>query len=281
MHRLISGLATLCVAVGATAVAGPPAAADRSGFAHCGESDCNSGAQRDDGRDEGSRSRRGSKTDCFLLRVEVPVGSEVYDVTGTLVGVADGTGAWFYKVCNASSDGALLSSNPLVFVPDPSPEALRQQALRHMSLPAPAVETSPPADKLQLVNLETWLSVGGAWETQTSTAAVPGVSVTVTAQPQRVVWDMGTGDTVVCDGPGATYDSSRPDAGQEPPCSYRWPRSSAGEPDGAFHVTATVQWGVSWTVTGAPGGGPLPAMQQSTVRAMRVGEAQARSGSDS
>ncbi|MDQ1438227.1 MAG: hypothetical protein QOK43_1856 [Acidimicrobiaceae bacterium] len=281
MHRLMACLSALCLATGASAVICPPAAANRGGFAHCGESDCDSGAHRDDGRGGGERSRReSSETDCWLLRVDIPVGSEVYDIGGQLLGVADGTGAWFYKVCNGSGEGALLSSNPLVFVPDPSPEALRQQALAHLGLPKPTIETSPPADKLQLVNLESWLSVAGGWETLTSTAAVPGVSVTVRAEPRRVVWEMGTGDTVVCDGPGSTYDGARP-GDEQPPCAYGWPRSSAREADGAFHVTATLQWAVSWTITGAPGGGSLPGMQQSTTRAMRVGEAQARSGSDS
>lgn len=261
-------------------VTAQPGAAERSGNAHCGRSSCPSRAYRDDGRTEESGDARPGKkkTDCYLHPLEIPHGTEVYDQAGALVGVADGTGTWFYKVCNGSSEGAVLSGNPLVFVRDPSPEALRQEALRELTFPAPEIVTSPPADKVQLVNMRTWLSVGGSWRTLSSTAAVPGVSVTVTAEPARVLWDMGTGDKVVCDGPGSTYDPSRGENDQPGSCFYRWRRSSAAEPDGTYDVTATLQWSVSWTVTGAPGGGPLPAMEQSATRAVRVGEAQARSG---
>lgn len=282
MHRVRAPIGAVGLAACLTFLAGTsPAAAERGGFAQCGKASCDSGAHRDDqgaGRSRPSEPKGEEGTDCWLLPLEIPQGTEVYDQAGSLLGVADGTGTWFYNVCNGSDGGALLSSNSLVFVPDPSPEALRQQALQQLTFPVPEIVTSPPADKLQLVNMKTWLSVGGSWRTLSSTAEVPGVSVTVTAEPARVLWDMGNGEKVVCDGPGSTYNASDE---SEPPgsCFYRWRRSSAGEPNGAYQVTATLQWSVSWTVTGAPGGGALPTMQQSTTRAMRVGEAQSKSGS--
>lgn len=266
-------------------VAAQPAAGERGGFAQCGQSSCDSGAHRDDestgGSGVGGRSgNERRKTECYLHRIDpLPADTEVYDETGILLGVGNGPGTWFYRVCNGSSEGALLSGNPLVFIPDPNPEALRQQALQQLTFPLPEIVTSPPADKVQVVNMKTWLSVGGSWRTLSTTAAVPGVSVTVTAEPARVLWDMGNGDKVVCDGPGSTYDPSRGEHDQPGSCFYRWRRSSAAEPDGTYQVTATLQWSVSWTVTGALGGGALPAMEQSATRAVRVGEAQARSGS--
>jgi hypothetical protein len=279
---MVLGVVVLIAAsLASVLVTARPAAGERGGYAHCGRTSCPSEAYRDEPAEEfsspPSRDKK-KQTDCYLHRLDIPPGTEVYDQAGALLGVADGTGAWFYKVCNGSSEGALLSANPLVFLPDPNPEALRQQALRELTFPTPEIVTSPPADKVQLVNMRTWLSVGGSWRTLSSTAEVPGVSVTVTAEPARVLWDMGNGDKVVCEGPGSTYDTSRGENDQPGACFYRWRRSSAAEPDGSYLVTATLQWNVSWTVTGAPGGGALPEMEQSATRAVQVGEAQARSG---
>src|SRR3546814_14894182 len=74
---------------------------------------------------------------------------------------------------------------------------------------------------------------------------------------------MGNGDTGVCQGPGTPYDAGRPASEQTTDCSYTYGRSSASEPDGAYLVTATVRWNVTWTIVGAPGGGDLGASPRS------------------
>ncbi|MGH9089941.1 MAG: hypothetical protein ACRDZR_00950 [Acidimicrobiales bacterium] len=66
---------------------------------------------------------------------------------------------------------------------------------------------------------------------------------------------MGDGQQVTCDGPGTPYDPSAPDATTD--CSYTWTQPSAGQPGGAYQVTATVDYGVTWGATGAAGGGDL------------------------
>ncbi|MEA3075287.1 MAG: hypothetical protein QOF60_195 [Actinomycetota bacterium] len=273
MHRVTPAiLAGFAFASAGMAIDARPAAAERGGFARCGESSCDSGAHRIDDAAKGRSSP--AKTECFFYPMDMQLGTEVYDRLGNLVGVVDGTGRWFNKVCN----GAAFGSTDIVFIRDrePSPARLREQALEHLTFPTPEVITTPPPDKTQLVNLRTWLSVGGGWQPLSSTAAVQGVSVTVTAEPTRVVWDMGTGDQVICTGPGAVF-SNEGEADPSSSCTYRWRRSSASQPDGVFHVTATVEWQVSWTVTGAPGGGPLAPVEQSATVPLRVGEAQARS----
>ena len=85
---------------------------------------------------------------------------------------------------------------------------------------------------------------------------------------------MGDGHSVTCDGPGVPYDSSNSIASTY--CSYTWPAGSAGQPGGAYRVTATVYYRASWTAAGAPGGGSLGlvAGPPSTV-AVRVAESQA------
>jgi hypothetical protein len=84
---------------------------------------------------------------------------------------------------------------------------------------------------------------------------------------------MGNGDVVTCTGPGTSW--AKGDAGPSPDCGYTYTRSSARQPGKTYKVTATVDWTATYTVTGAPGGGPLPGLQRTASRPVRVAEAQA------
>lgn len=111
------------------------------------------------------------------------------------------------------------------------------------------------------MNANLWLSIDPSqWSQRQATASVPGVSATVVAVPQKVVWDMGDGRTVTCDGPGRAYDPSAPYASQSPECGHTYTRSSAGQPGppaNAYVLTATVHWHATWTSSGVAGGGDL------------------------
>jgi hypothetical protein len=157
---------------------------------------------------------------------------------------------------------------------------LAQQALDYNRLPLPGVEMSPPANRDQLVNLETWLWVDpAAFQPVSASAAAGGVAVTTTASPELVTWEMGDGHTVTCPGPGTPYDSSKPASEQQTSCSYTYRQSSAGQAGGAYRVTATVSWHVSWVATGVPAGEPaagnLGAVTRSSTLSVRVAEAEA------
>jgi hypothetical protein len=99
------------------------------------------------------------------------------------------------------------------------------------------------------------------------------VTVTVTPKAVRVRWDMGNGDVVTCTGPGTPW--AQGDAGSSPDCGYTYTRSSAQQANKTYKVTATVDWTATYTVTGAPGGGPLPGLQRTASRQVRVAETQA------
>ena len=75
---------------------------------------------------------------------------------------------------------------------------------------------------------------------------------------------MGDGTRVTCRSGGDAQSCSH---------TYRWP--SAGQPDTAYRVTATVTWHATWTVTGAAGGGDLGTLSRSVTVPVRVGELQA------
>jgi hypothetical protein len=130
------------------------------------------------------------------------------------------------------------------------PVVVAQQAVKQLGFVSPTIEMAPPDGSPQLVGVASWLWLApGAWQTLTASASAGPVTTTATATPSKVVWDMGNGDTVTCDGPGTPYSSAAPNATTD--CSYTWPQA------GTFTVTATVYWSVTWRAAGAPGGGNL------------------------
>lgn len=154
------------------------------------------------------------------------------------------------------------------------PRILAERAAAALDLPSPRIRMSPDGD--QITQLPSWLWIArGQWEPRRVSASAGPVTSTVTARPSRVVWDMGNGDRVTCDGPGRPYArrfAGRPEATD---CRYTYRHSSAGQPSEAYSMTVTVEWDLSWTAAGAPGGGSLGAVPTSTTRAVRVAEVQA------
>lgn len=187
-------------------------------------------------------------------------------------------GQWVFPIC--AGPGAIDPMPPFwVSQARPaagpvSPAMVAQQAISKLPLPAGTIEMAPPTNRDQLVHVASWLWIdSAAWHAFTATATAGPVTATATAAPLKVVWSMGDGNQVTCDGPGTPYDSSQPDATTD--CSYTWPESSAGQPGGVFEVTATVYWQVTWAAAGAPGGGNLGAIAGPPARAaVRVAESQ-------
>jgi len=137
------------------------------------------------------------------------------------------------------------------------PAALAQQALATMHLPAPRIGMSPP-NTAEIVNFQDWLWVDSSmWHPISATASVGSVAATATATPQRVVYDMGDGNQVVCSSAGTPYNPATAPGAQSTSCSYRYANSSAGQPNNLYAASATIYWHVTWTAVGAPGGGDL------------------------
>ena len=150
-----------------------------------------------------------------------------------------------------------------------NPALVGQQAVSKLVMASPAIEMAPPAGAPQLVTVPAWLWLGaGGWQDLSATATTGPVTATATATPTKVVWDMGDGQSVTCDGPGVAYNPGAPNASTS--CSHAWSRP------GDYQVTATVYWQVGWTATGAPGGGNLGVLAGPPAHAgVRVTESQA------
>ena len=166
-------------------------------------------------------------------------------------------GQWVFPVC--SGPGAIDpmppfwvsgATPPAAVVVQVSPVVVAQQAVKQLGLSSPQVEMAPPDGSPQLVGVATWLWIDpAAWRPLSASATAGPVTTTATATPTKVVWDMGDGQSVTCDGPGTPYSASDPSATTD--CSYVWPKA------GSFTVTATIYWSATWTASGAAGGGSL------------------------
>lgn len=154
-----------------------------------------------------------------------------------------------------------------------SSEAVLRQALGELQLPTPVIRMNPDTSAAQIVRVPVWLWIDrSVWRPVSKTVQVPGVSVTATATPQRVVWSMGDGGSVACAGPGTPYSSSYPADAASPDCGYSYQRSSAGQPGETFLVTATVVWTVVWQ--GAGKSGTVPGLATRAQVPVKVTEVQ-------
>lgn len=159
--------------------------------------------------------------------------------------------------------------------PGPAPRELAEQAVAEMDLRAGQIGTNPAADadRPAIVGLPTWLWIADPSESTvgpiTRTASAGAVTVTATARLDRVVWAMGDGHSVTCDGPGQAWQPGL-DPRAEPPCGYAYRRSSASRPDQRYTITATSFWVVTWEGGGESGTITLDLANDTTARVAEV-----------
>ena len=162
----------------------------------------------------------------------------------------------------------VLTGNGVPRRPKPSRSTVISSAFAALNPPKPEIHTSPRSHLGLLVQTPTWLWVPPSyWRTYTTTVAVAGYSVTITATPTMVRWKMGNGDSITCAGPGTPWLAGFSDSLST--CKYTYRHSSAGAPGGKYRITATVTFVGSFTTVGLGGmRGPLGAVtRSSSVRA--------------
>ena len=200
-------------------------------------------------------------------------------------GIAPGgptPGSWYSVTCTDQVTGT--SNTETEWIPDQAagsipainPYAVALQAENSLRLPPPTSYFDPP--DVSVVNLPTWLWIDPAlWHSYSVTATVGAVSATAMATPVSVTWLTGDGGIAICDGPGSPFDSARSLSQQSTGCSHTYTTSSSGQPspdgdpnDGAFTVSTTIDWSVTWSAQGSSGGGTLPPLSTSSSRVVRV-----------
>jgi hypothetical protein len=215
---------------------------------------------------------------------EVPGGPDRQGTENDTLSAFSGTyveAAWYYQTCRYLDTGQLASSNYWQYTPgnpaNPGPDlaALARQAYDEVPLGYPVPATSPGIDVDQITGLPTWLWLEpGSWAELSARAEIPGFWVEVTAHPERVVWDMGDGESVTCDGPGTPYDPAVDDEVQSTDCSHVYQHTSVDEPDGRYQASVTIEWSVDWEASTGTGGVLADASRRTTF-ALTVTERQA------
>jgi hypothetical protein len=132
---------------------------------------------------------------------------------------------------------------------------LIEQAVGRLAITGPDIGLVPDPGGVGLVGLPVWLwteVTEHTWSPEPVVLVAPafGAVLRVEARVDRIVWDLGNGDRVVCDRPGTPYHD-RYGAAPSPDCGYRgyrWP--SGGQPSGRYTVTGTTHWRVGWRFEG-------------------------------
>ncbi|MFD4588283.1 ATP/GTP-binding protein [Streptomyces sp. NPDC058434] len=159
-------------------------------------------------------------------------------------------------------------------VPAIDPAVVAQQAVDKMRLTGPDIASPRPAGKY-IVGVPVWMWVHQSPTTygpNTASATAGGVTVTATAKVTKLVWKMGDGSTVTCNGPGTPYKASYGKQ-DSPTCGHTYTRTSASRSGGTYALTATSTWTVDWQVSGSGEAGQLTEIRQSQEQ-VAIGELQ-------
>ncbi|MFF7074856.1 ATP/GTP-binding protein [Streptomyces pseudovenezuelae] len=188
-----------------------------------------------------------------------------------------GDGAVYEQTCGwGGVDGDTIVR--MVWLADPPPQetvdpaVLAQRAVDSMTLLGPDI-ASPRAAGKYTVGVPMWMWVNQSATTygpNTASASAGGITVTATAKVSKIVWKMGDGASVTCNGPGTPYQASEGMA-QSPTCGHVYSKTSAGAKSGRFPVTATSTWTIDWQ--GGGQAGQLTEIRQTNVQ-VAIGELQ-------
>ena len=212
---------------------------------------------------------------CYISLVEPqpPAGDPSWQ------GHEPGDGAVYY--CDQPQTGLLITiwtqDPPPNSGTGPTPREVAQIAIENMHLRAIdiGIAPEPGPDSIGLVGMPVWMWAKApssqTFGPITESASAGGITITATANVLHVTWDMGDGTEVVCDTAGTPY---KPEFGRKdsPDCGHTYKKSSAGQTDDAYTVTATSSWVITWSGAGQTGTIRLDGLNRSTQ--IRIGEAQ-------
>ena len=137
----------------------------------------------------------------------------------------------------------------------PEPVVLAKVAVERMDLHAPDIGLWPdPLEKLptghNYVGWHNWMWIRdpgpATWGPVTKTVTEAGYAITATAAVTKVTWEMGNGDTKVCD-KGMEHLPWQEEDKPSPTCGYVYHQR------GDYTVTATAHWVIVWSGLGQQG----------------------------
>jgi len=152
----------------------------------------------------------------------------------------------------------------------PDPAVLARRALAQMGLQAVeiGIVPKPGPNSVGLVGMPTWMWVADPGPSTTGpitrTASEGGYTVTATGTVSKIVWKMGDGHSVVCEGEGTPYVDAYGKR-DSPTCGYTYKKQ------GHYRISATSYWQIAWGGIGQTGVIPIDFTQDVQIQ---VGEAQ-------
>ncbi|MEU4217168.1 hypothetical protein [Actinoplanes sp. NPDC026623] len=186
-----------------------------------------------------------------------------------------GKGAWYVQICLIGDGKGGPSQSPPMWMqtaPQVDPAALARTARARLQLPAPAIRTNPDASKATVLSyVPVWLWVdGSSWSSRSATAAVPGLSVTATATPTKVLWRPGDGKRSIICGQGTAWTTGTDPKKASPTCGHTYDRPATRT------LTSTITWTVIWA--GGGQSGTVPNLTTTSQTTVHVAEAPAING---
>jgi hypothetical protein len=163
------------------------------------------------------------------------------------------------------------------------PAVAAQEAVAVMGLRAPVLGLAPAAPStlkgsMGIVNANMWMWAADPGPHTTGpitvSASAGGASVTATGTLEKIVWDMGDGNTVTCTSPGTPWTQNAERNESSPDCGYVYRRSSANQPDKTYTMTATAYWSITWNAVATKDSGTIHTTVSRTTD-YPVGEIQA------
>ena len=181
---------------------------------------------------------------CWIHPVDVPRSDPVWKGHS-------GGATWMCALVTDSDPTVVFWLPPggsTVALPDPG--QLARRALGVLRLETARVHTAPLYPAPTFVGVENWLWVPAAqWVELSKTVTAGRTAVTVTAKPDRVVWQTGAGSKV-CHDAGRVWSPGMTDAAKTA-CGYTYRVTSDAEPGGVFVVSAVIGYRVNWVCRGA------------------------------
>jgi len=184
---------------------------------------------------------------CYAAPYDAPPGAPAWQghTDGSLWQCTSCTTAGTSTTCNVQIIWTAPGEEP----GPPTPEQLAVTALDMMPLVKADVHTAPAPPAATYVGVENWLWVPDSqWMTLSKSVKAGATTVTVTAAPSQIIWNLGPASTT-CYGPGKPWVQGMTDSASTT-CGYTYQESSGDQPDGRFAITATIRYRVTWSCTG-------------------------------
>ena len=193
-----------------------------------------------------------SRDGCYYLASPPPPPGLGEDHTGE-------EGNWYTITCGMYGGGPVearlewRAGAPLQQPPDPA--ELARRALAKVTLKGAQIGMAPKQGGAGLVSLPVWMwttVTPNTWGPISASESEAGLTVTITAKAESIVWDMGDGHSVTCASPGTPFKAGN-GGQQSPTCGYVYGSSSRDRSGGKYTVTATTDWRVDWSGGGSTG----------------------------